>query len=112
MTSNTAAPAPRFAGQDVNLGGTVYTVPPLALGALRRLLPKIQALSLGEDLMPDLSQVVDLLEICLAALQRNYPDMTLEELGDIVDLGNFKQLVAVVMGQSGLEVKTAPEGNG
>jgi hypothetical protein len=106
-----ATPAPRFAGQAVNLGGTTYIVPPLALGALKQLLPKIKALTIGEDLLPDLSQVVDLLEICLAALKRNYPELTLEELGDIVDLGNFKTLVAAVMAQSGLEVRAAPEGN-
>lgn len=110
--TNTDAPAPRFAGQAVNLGGTTYVVPPLALGALRQLLPKIKALTLGEDSLPDLSQVADLLEICLAALRRNYPAMTLDELADIVDLVNFKPLVAAVMGQSGLEIQAAPEGNG
>jgi hypothetical protein len=99
--THTDAPAPRFAGQEVNLGGTMYVVPPLALGALKQLLPKIKALTIGEDLLPDLSQVVDLLEICLAALRRNYPALTLEELGDIVDLGNFKTLVAAVMGAVG-----------
>jgi hypothetical protein len=78
IMTDTDAPAPRFAGQEVNLGGTMYVVPPLALGALKQLLPKIKALTIGEDLLPDLSQVVDLLEICLAALRRNYPALTLD----------------------------------
>lgn len=107
-----ATPAPRFAGQAVNLGGTTFIVPPIALGALKTLLPKIKKLSITEDGLPDLSQVVDLLEICLAALNRNYPELTLEQLGDLVDLGNFKTLVSAVMGQSGLEVRAGPEGNG
>ena len=59
--------------------------------------------------MPDLSQVEDLLEICLAALKRNYPQLTLTELVDIVDLVNFAPLIKAVMGQAGLVVTT--EGN-
>jgi hypothetical protein len=110
--THTVAPAPRFAGQEVNLGGTDFIVPPLSLGALKQLLPKIKALTIGKDATPDdLSQVADMLEICLAALHRNYPELTLDQLGDIVDLGNFKTLISVVMGQSGLEVRAAPEGN-
>jgi hypothetical protein len=112
MTTS-AAPAPRFAGQDVNLGGTNFVVPPLALGALKTLLPKIQKLSIGADGVPDLSQVEDLLEVCLAALRRNYPELTLVELVDIVDLVNFQPLVKAVMGQSGLVVTSGgAEGNG
>jgi hypothetical protein len=33
---DSVTPAPRFAGQEVNLGGTMYVVPPIALGALKR----------------------------------------------------------------------------
>jgi hypothetical protein len=40
----------------VNLGGTIYVVPPLALGALKTLLPKIKALTIGADGMPDLAR--------------------------------------------------------
>lgn len=107
--TTTAAPAPRFAGQEMTLGGTTFVVPPIALGALKTLLPKIQSLQLSDQGVPGIAQVEDALEICLAALKRNYPDLTLEQLGDLVDLGNFNALVRAVMGQSGL-VRT-PEGN-
>ena len=35
---------PRFAGVELNLRGTVYTVPPLGMRAVRTLLPKIDAI--------------------------------------------------------------------
>ena len=106
MTMDHAAhPAPRFAGQVINLGGTDYTVPPLALGALKVLLPKIRQFAVSEDGATGLEHSEDLLEVCLAVLRRNYPSMTLEELIEIVDLSNFGPLTLAVMGQSGL-VKT------
>jgi hypothetical protein len=82
----------------MNLGGTTTSCRRSRSARSSTLLPKIRRSRSARTACPDLSQVEDLLEICLAALKRNYPEITLEELGDIVDLGNFKPLVAAVMG--------------
>lgn len=93
---------PRFAGRQVTLGGVVYTVAPLAVGRLKTLLPVIARCSAVVG-VPTPDQWDDFLEIFLAAFQRNNPDMTKAMLEDLVDLGNFKPLMEMVMGVSGLE---------
>ena len=51
-------------------GGATYVVPPLSLGAIEVLLPKLQKLSGTNDDVPIMSLAV------VAALRRNYPDLT------------------------------------
>jgi hypothetical protein len=103
--------APRFPGVDVDLGGTVYTVPPLAMRALKTYLPRMQAMETTTDGMP-----VDfdlLLDISLSALQRNYPDLTRDQLEELVDVVNVRKLSEAVFGKSsGLARVDGPEGNG
>ena len=64
-------------GVQVMMGGHEWTVPPLTLGQLRRLMPKVRQLTdinaqMGED------QIGVVIEVVTAALQRNYPDTTAE----------------------------------
>ena len=59
------------------MGSQDWIVPPLTLGQLRRLMPKVRQLteigaSMGE------AQITVLVDIVTAALQRNYPEMTPE----------------------------------
>jgi hypothetical protein len=93
--------APRFAGRVVTLGGTDYTVPPLNVGALKALAPQLEATA-NLTGMPTLTQWDDVLDVFLAAFRRNYPDMTREQLEELVDMGNFLTLSNVVFGGSGL----------
>ena len=64
-------------GVTIAMGGQEWLVPPLTLGQLRRLMPKVRQLteigaSMGE------AQIAVLVEIVATALQRNYPDATAE----------------------------------
>ena len=64
-------------GVTITMGGRDWLVPPLTLGQLRRLMPKVRQLteigaSMGE------TQIGVLVEIVAAALQRNYPEATAE----------------------------------
>ena len=96
-------------GVVVAMGGRDWLVPPLTLGELRRLMPKVRQLteigaSMGE------AQIVVLVEIVTAALQRNYPDVTLEEVENLLDLGNAASVLNAVLTGSGLKVSETSMG--
>jgi hypothetical protein len=78
-----------------------WLVPPLTLGQLRRLMPKVRELteigaSMGE------SQIGVLVEIVTAALQRNYPEISTDHVEDLLDLGNASAVLNAVLTGSGL----------
>jgi hypothetical protein len=104
---------PLLRGASIELGGTTYTVPPLNFRQLRDL--EQDLLALGSVTAPgnlsisavDVGRIV---KVVHAALSRNYPDITIEEVEELVDLGNAKSLMAAVAGVSGLEQEVAPLG--
>jgi hypothetical protein len=84
-------------GVTIEMGGQEWQVPPLTLGQLRRLWPKITDLTSQDTLL-----IMDAVcEIVAAALSRNYPDMTIERVADLIDLENRERVVNAVMGGSG-----------
>ena len=52
--------------------------------------------------MPTPEQMQGVCEIVHAALSRNYDDLTIEQVEDIIDLRNAGAVIQAVMGQSGL----------
>jgi len=88
-------------GVKINLGGTEYLVPPLSFKQLRNLQPKLLTLTkMGS--VPDVKQLDTVTEIVFVALSRNYPELTQEQVGNLLDLGNMKLIVPAIMGVSGL----------
>lgn len=89
-------------GITLTLGdGKSYVVPPLTLGALE---DNQEALAKGgADLSPE--SVRAIIDIALAALQRNYPDMTREHVRGLLDVGNMTEVFLAVMDVSGLRRK-------
>ena len=88
-------------GVIVAMGGRDWTVPPLTLGQLRRLMPKVRQLTdIGAQM--DEGQIGVLVEIVASALQRNYPDMTAETVENLLDLGNAGAVLHAVLTGSGL----------
>ena len=81
-------------GIDTDIGGTVYTVPPLSLGAVERFQDRLAA--------PTGSDIID---IALAALKRNYPDLTRDELAEQIDVENVQRVIEAVMQISNLVPK-------
>ena len=93
-------------GVTIAMGGQDWLVPPLTLGQLRRLMPKVRQLteigaSMGE------AQIAVLVEIVATALQRNYPDATAEMVENLVDLGNASAVLNAVLTGSGLKLRDA-----
>jgi hypothetical protein len=89
-------------GVTIAMGGQDWLVPPLTLGQLRRLMPKVRQLteigaSMGE------TQISVLVEIVAAALQRNYPEVTADTVENLLDLGNASAVLNAVLTGSGLK---------
>lgn len=95
----------KFAGVEVRVGQKTYIVPPLSFRQLRELKDKISKLRPGvQDFDDDtLDAFVDVIQ---AALSRNYPEVTREDLENDIDLGNVTDLVLAVTNTSGLVPKT------
>lgn len=92
----------KFDGEVVTLGGREYVIPSLSVKQARKLWQTV--LSLNEGIttanLPDkYAQAVTLIH---AAMTRNYPDLTLEDLEDLVEIKNLRRLVLIVSGQSGV----------
>lgn len=104
---------PLIAGSLVNLGGVVYTIPPLSFKQLRSVLPKINLIGSmsGAPTEEEMDAVIDVVH---AALTRNYPEFTRESVEEVLDLGNAGDVIKAIMGTSGLEmvkVSGKEEGN-
>jgi hypothetical protein len=101
--------AAKFAGVEVSIGGTVYTVPPLGIRKIREFLPKIQTIAIEESGLPSEASMEDVFDVMHAAFARNYPDMSREDLIDALDIKSFPMVLDATLGASGL-VKV-PAGN-
>lgn len=86
-------------------GGQQYTLPPLTLGALQRLQQPLMQLQAAEALAP--ASLATIAQAVHSSLRRNYPAVTLEQVGELVDVGNMLELVAAVLDVSGIKRKAA-----
>ena len=96
-------------GVMVAMGGQQWTVPPLTLGQLRRLMPKVRQLTEIGAQMGE-TQIGVLVEIVAAALQRNYPDMPWKRSRILLDLGNAGAVLNAVLTGSGLRSRERSPG--
>lgn len=97
--------APLLDGVAVQLGRREFIVPPLNLRAVRKVIPLLPVLEGKSGEGSFLDAAVELLAL---AIQRNYPDITKDEIEELVDLGNLPRLVEAVMAVSGF----GPKGKG
>jgi hypothetical protein len=109
MDSNTQAP--RYAGIPVTLNGKSYIVPPLSMPAARLLLPKIASLK-SADGLPQPEHIDAVLEVALAAIQRNYPDITADELEELIDVTNIVPLFRAALGLAATSASPSTEASG
>lgn len=88
----------KVAGHSYELSGKTYVIPALSLRSVQQLKDKILGFQNGDPM----SQVADIADIAIAAFNRNYPDMTRDELLDMIDMNNMPEIIMIIMGQSGL----------
>ena len=96
-------------------GGQRLLVPPLSLGALELLHERLTELANLQA--TDVRAATTIIEAAHLALKRNYPDITREQVGELVDLGNMGDVYECVMDASGMKRKAVEasqqtEGNG
>jgi hypothetical protein len=89
-------------------GGRVYTIAPLTLGALEGLQKRFTAL--GQGAPTDPANVATVLDAAHAALKRNYPEITRDEVAELVDLGNMSDVLVAVLDVAGLHRKATISG--
>lgn len=95
-----------IAGIKVEIGGVVRVVPPLNFRALIDLQDRFKDFKPGSI---DASSVGIVLECAFRALKRNYPDITMEELEEHLDVGNMMDVMEAVVDVSGLKRKKREE---
>jgi len=79
-----------------------YRIPPLAFGALQDLQENIGSLQ-GMSTNPTKDQMNVVVDIVHMAVKRNYPDIDINELRDMIDLGNFQAVLEAVLNTSGFK---------
>ena len=94
--------SPRLPGKLVTLSGEDFIVPPLNLASLERFQDHLGSYRGGID--P--ASVGLIIEVAHAALKRNYPELKVDDLKELVDLGNIQPLFMAVMNISLLEQKS------
>jgi hypothetical protein len=99
-----AAPSVPHRGTPMELGGLTYIVPPLSLGAIEANEEHIE----NVDSLPRGQQLRLIVTLAHCALKRNYPELTRDQVADLVDLANANAVYSTVMSAS---VPKAEEGD-
>lgn len=90
-------------GTTVRMAGQDYTVPPLSFKQLRNLRGTFEQIaSVKDGAIPTDEQIGAMIDIVHAALTRNYPELTKEQVENMIDLKNMQTIVTAIMGVSGL----------
>jgi len=100
---------PKFKGVAIFMNGQDYLVPSLSLDQFeehyKTLTDPVEAAE-GDTLFAQFKKYVP---VILLALQRNYPEVTVADLRDWLDLNTFREAFLAVQGSSGLTVATPGE---
>lgn len=91
-----------IAGIKVTLGGEDRIVPPLNLRALIEMRDELQSLKVGSL---DPASIDTVVSIVHRALLRNYPEVTVEWVQDVIDVANMVDVISAVLDVSGLRRK-------
>jgi hypothetical protein len=93
---------PKHEGTPISISGTEYIVPPLSFKQFKALREDVMKLNTGDVSSSEEQQGV-VLRIVHAALSRNYPDLTLDQVEDMLDLGNIHEIVKAIVGVNQLK---------
>lgn len=97
----------KWPGAKIALGEKFFIVPPLSIGQLETYKDMI----LRARTMSDHDSMIECMPLLLSAFNRNYPDMTSEQLKDTVDLASFNTITLALFNISGInETEEGAEG--
>lgn len=98
----------RHPGIVIKVGERELVVPPLTLGQIEANAEKLAAIDQIET-SPQKALATGamgkVLDLIVLAVQRNYPDMKREEIGELVDMHNLRQFLPAILGASEGEAK-------
>lgn len=94
-------------GVPVQIGTKTYVIAPLTFRQLKQLTPQLNSLPQGR---PSAEQLEPVMDVIAAALSRNYPELTRDQLEDMIDISNMGAVVLAALNASGL--KPRPNGVG
>lgn len=93
---------PEYEGVPITIAGKEWIIPALNLSAIKRLRTKIDSLaSIAMSVNITDEQIDTFVEIIHTALVRNYPDVTIEDVCNMVTFANVTPIISAVMGVSG-----------
>jgi len=92
----------KFKGRTHVLGGEEYVIPPLSLAQAEEMENVVATL---QDATKPLAERLALMrKIVGMAIRRNYPTFDVEMLKDLLDLGNFREVLDSVLNRSGFKL--------
>jgi hypothetical protein len=99
---NKSLRSPVIKGAKIEMGGYAWILPPLTLRQLDDLNDQIRESKGDERKIFEAN-----LHGIAMALQRNYPAVSLEDMLDLVDAGNYKEVLNAMAGISGVALGNA-----
>jgi hypothetical protein len=96
-----------IAGITLNLGDVPHVVPPLTLGTLEALQPRLAEFLQGKNGLAGAPVVIDAV---FAALKRNYPDIERQTVADGIDVATMGDFTAAILDISGAKRKDIEAG--
>jgi hypothetical protein len=93
-------------GKPINFGVAVLYVPALTVKQLTnalRIINEISALEQEEGMSERV--IMKIVEVIHMALQRNYPNMTVDEVAELLDLSMLQEVFRQVLQLSNIEIK-------
>lgn len=105
---------PQIHGIEINMGGYKWTMPAMSMRHMKVYADKekeIRRRCKDDEDAEQKAYMEASLEAACAALQRNYPSMTLDMLLDLVDASNLSEVMDAMKGASGLVGKQTGASN-
>jgi hypothetical protein len=97
-------PTKNRGGEWVTLGAEQYLVPAMALKSVIEYQERIELLKTpGSNGKPSIDQMDTVIDIIHSAMVRNYPDMTKDDIGELIDLSNYGAVINAVLRISGFQ---------
>lgn len=110
MAKQKAAPT-RYGGKEIYMAGQWWVVPSLSTKDAVTFWDDLAQFQSPGDRAKGKERLQKAIEIIHAAMKRNYPNLTSDEVKDMVGLGDYMKLLTLVFTASGVS-ETGPEPDG